>query len=165
MSSLLDEILDKLWGKAKEVSQFMLQLQKEKELADQLKMTVLPTTAMETETLKGVIPRPVGGILQKGSITTTSTYQTVASHVPTGKKTFQLTKIVISASKASWFKFRWNGADISSERLMDDKTIVIEHFPWDYADMVGDGSKSFDVQAKYDSESGACKVEIVGEEL
>jgi len=109
--------------------------------------------------------RPKGGVLAKGSVTTTSSYQTVASHTPAAGLTFQLAKIVISAEKAAWVKYRWAGSDISAERLLDDKTILIEHFPWDYKEMIGDGSKAFDVQAKYDSEAGKVNVEIVGENV
>lgn len=112
-----------------------------------------------------VIPRPMGGILAKGSVTTTSAYQTVASRVVTDALEFQLSKLMISAKKAAWIKWRWNGTTISAERLLDDKTILIEHFPWDYYFMLGDAAKAFDVQAKYDSEAGTLNVEIVGEEV
>lgn len=112
-----------------------------------------------------VIPRPKGGILQKGDVTTSGTYQTVAEVTVTLEKQFQLAKIVVSAQKAAWVKFRWDGSDISAERELDDITILIEHFPWDYYEMVGDGSKKFDVQAKQDSEAGTLNVEIVGEEV
>lgn len=109
--------------------------------------------------------RPQGGVLEKGSITSAVGYATVASHVVTTGKTFQLSKVMVSASKAAWIKYRWNGTDISAERNPDDKTIIIEHFPYDYYTMQGDGAKAFDVQAKYDSEAGTVNVEIVGEEV
>jgi len=112
-----------------------------------------------------VTVRPKGGILAKGSVTSTSSYATVASRTVTSGKSFQVSKIVVSASKAAWVKYRWNAADISAERLLDDKTIMIEHFPWDYYSMAGDGAKAFDVRAKYDSEAGTINVEIVGEEV
>jgi len=112
-----------------------------------------------------VIPRPKGGIKETGSITTSATYAAVASRTVTKGKTFQLSKVVLSAEKASWFKYRWGGVDISSERLMDDKTIVIEHFPWDYHSMLGDGSKKFEVRARQDTEVGTFTAEIVGEEI
>ena len=112
-----------------------------------------------------MIPRPKGGILEKGSITTTAAYTTVASRTVTSGKTFQLSKVVVSAEKAAWIKYRWADTDISAERLLDDKTILIEHFPWDYKEMVGDGTKAFEVQAKYYSEAGTVNVEIVGEEI
>jgi len=112
-----------------------------------------------------VIPRPKGGILAKGSVTTTGSYQTVASRTVTNGLLFQLSKVVVSAEKAAWIQYRWAGSVISAERLMDDKTILIEHFPWGYYAMLGDGAKAFDVQAKYYSEVGIVNVEIVGEEI
>lgn len=109
--------------------------------------------------------RPKGGVLEKDSITSAAAYATVASRVVTDGTDFQLSKIVVSAEKAAWIKYRWGGTDISCERLLDDKTILIEHFPWDYEDMEGDGVKAFDVQAKYESEAGTVNAEIVGEEV
>lgn len=118
-----------------------------------------------TLSLQEIIPRPKGGILAKGSVTTTASYATVATRTVTNGMSFQLSKIVISTSKAAWVKYRWNAVDISAERNLDDKTILIEHFPWNYYIMLGDGAKAFDVQAKYDSEAGTVNVEIVGEEV
>jgi len=112
-----------------------------------------------------IIPRPKGGILAKGSVTSTSSYATVATRTVTNAKTLQLAKIVISCSKAAWVQFRWDGTAFSAERLIDDQSILIEHFPWDYYPMPGNGSKSFDVQAKYESQAGTVNVEIVGEEV
>jgi len=112
-----------------------------------------------------VTVRPKGGILAKGSVTSTSSYATVATRTVTTGMSFQVSKILVSASKAAWVKYRWNAVDISAERLLDDKTIMIEHFPWDYYAMAGDGAKAFDVQTKYDSEAGTINVEIVGEEV
>ena len=112
-----------------------------------------------------MIPRPKGGILEKGSVTTTAAYTTVASRTVTSGKTFQLSKIVVSAEKAAWVKYRWAAVDISVERLIDGKCILFEHFPWNYYTMIGDGSKAFDVQAKYYSEAGKVNAEIVGEEV
>ena len=120
---------------------------------------VAPTVAAQ------MIPRPKGGILEKGSVTATAAYTSVASRTVTSGKTFQLSKIVISAEKAAWVKYLWAGSDISAERLLDDKTILIEHFPWNYKEMVGDGTKKFDVQAKYYSAAGTVNAEIVGEEV
>lgn len=109
--------------------------------------------------------RPTGGVLEKGSVASAAAYATVASRVVTDGKEFQLSKIVVSAVKAAWVKYRWDASDISCERLLDDKTILIEHFPWDYYEMEGDGAKAFDVQTKYETASGTVNVEIVGEEV
>jgi len=114
-----------------------------------------------------VIPRPKGGVLKKGSVTTTASYQTVASHVVTNGKTFQLAKILVSCDTDVMFKLRWNGADISAEVYVPAKVPFTDWFPWDYYAMVGDGVKIFDIQAKYPSggSAGTCHVEIVGEEV
>ena len=110
-------------------------------------------------------PRPKGGILETGSDTTAAAYASIAFVTVTDDKDFQLSKVVVSVEYATWIKYQWAGADISCERLMDEKTIMIEHFPWDYYDMEGDGAKVFDVQAKYYEEAGIVNVEIVGEEV
>lgn len=112
-----------------------------------------------------MIPRPFGELLAKGSETTTATYATIATHTVTDETELKLSKIVVSAEKAAWVKYRWAGSDLSAERLLDDKTLMLEHFSWDYSEMEGDGSKAFDVQAKYESEAGTVSVEIVGEEV
>ena len=126
-------------------------------------------TPVEVEIPEGREPefilRPKGGVKEKDKATTTASYATIVSHVVTDGVDFQLSKIVVSAEKAAWILYRWDGVVISAERLMDDKTLLIEHFPWDYEDMEGDGAKAFDVQAKYDSEAGTVSVEIVGEEV
>lgn len=109
--------------------------------------------------------RPMGGIISKGTATTTASYATIATRTVTTGKSFQVAKIVVSSTKAAFYKLRWNGTDISSERHMDDGTIAIEHFPWNYYTMAGDGAKAFDVQAKYDTEAGTTTVEIDGEEV
>lgn len=110
-------------------------------------------------------PRPKGGILVTGKKDTVVGWDTIASVTVTDDKDFQLSKVVVSVEYATWIKYRWAAADISCERLMDEKTILLEHFPWDYEDMEGDGSKAFDVQAKYYEETGIVNVEIVGEEV
>jgi len=112
-----------------------------------------------------VIVRPRGGILAKGSVTTTSAYQAVAQRVVTSGTTFQLSRLIFSAEKGAWVKWRWNGVDVGPEILLDDRTVGVLHFPWDYYDMEGDGVKVFDVQAKYYETSGTVNAEIVGEEV
>lgn len=112
-----------------------------------------------------MIPRPFGELLAKGSETTTAAYQTIATHTVTDGTELKLSKIMVSAQKAAWVKYRWAGEDLSAERLLDDVTLLLEHFSWDYEEMEGDGSKAFDVQAKWLSEAGKVSVEIVGEEV
>ncbi len=110
------------------------------------------------------ISRPTGGLYDDGTITTTSEYQTIATITPQNGYKFQVSKIVISCVKAIWFKLQWNGEDVTHERCMDDKTIVIEHFPWESFNCEGDGVKTFTIQAKYFSAAGVCNAEIYGEE-
>jgi len=112
-----------------------------------------------------VIPRPKGGVLAKGSITTTSEYQTVAEYTPTAGKTFQLTKILVSPEQDTWVSYWWNGIRISAEILLTGKIPFTDWFPWDYYPMQGDGSKKFEVKAKAYTTEGYCGVEIVGEEV
>jgi len=126
----------------------------------------IEVTQATPESLQGELrPRPKGGVLETGSDTTAAGYATIASVTVTDDKEFQLSKVVVSVEYATWIKYRWDAGDISCERLMDEKTILLEHFPWDYEDMEGDGAKAFDVQAKYYEEAGLVNVEIVGEEV
>ena len=111
------------------------------------------------------IPRPKGGVLEKGVDETEVGWVSIASHTVTDDKEFQLSKVVVSVEYATWIRYRWAEAVISCERLMDDKTILLEHFLWDYYTMEGDGALFFDVQAKYYEETGRVNVEIVGEEV
>jgi len=114
-----------------------------------------------------VIPRPKGGIRDKGSVTSTDTYQTVVSRTVTNAKTFQLAKILISCSEDVMYKLRWNGADISAEVIVPADTPWTDWFPWSAYDMDGDGTKAFDIQVKYPSgaSAGTCHVEFMGEEV
>jgi len=135
-------------------------------IASEVLTGTVEVTQATAESLQAELrPRPKGGILETGSDTTAAAYATIASVTVTDDKDFQLSKVVVSTEYAAWIKYRWAGADISCERLMDEKTILLEHFPWDYEDMEGDGAKAFDVQAKYYEEAGKVNVEIVGEEV
>lgn len=112
-----------------------------------------------------VIPRPKGGVNDDGSITTTSSYQTVAEITVTDGYTFQVSRVVISAEKAAYVQFYWDGSAISPELLLDDYCILPLHFPWDYHEMIGDGSKKFEVKAKQYSTASTVTAEIIGEEV
>lgn len=122
---------------------------------------------VEQPSLLEVIPRPKGEIIEKGSVTTTTSYQTVASRVVTDGSTFQLAKIVVSCPEDVMYKLRWNGTDISAEVYIAGKLPFTDWFPWDYYTMEGDGAKTFDIQVKYPTGSAAdtCHAEIVGEEV
>lgn len=113
------------------------------------------------------IARPKGGVLEKGSITTTGSYQTVASRVVTNGKTLQLAKIIVSCDEDVIYKLRWDGTDISAEIYVSGGIPFTDWFPWDYYAMAGDGAKAFDIQAKFPSggSAGTCHAEIVGEEV
>jgi len=114
-----------------------------------------------------VIPLPKGGILKKGSVTTTNTYQTIASHVVTSAKTFKLTKILISCDQDVMYQLRWAGTGISAEVLVMAKIPFTDWFPYAYYDMLGDGLKVVDIRVKYPSggSAGICNVELVGQEV
>lgn len=116
---------------------------------------------------KEVIAKPKGKIKAKGSVTTTSTYQTVAEITVTKDKTFHLAKLTVSCSEDVMVKIRWDGTDISIEYYVMAKLPFTDWFPWDYHAMLGDGTKKVDVQAKYPSGGTAATVycEICGEEV
>jgi len=113
------------------------------------------------------IPRPKGGVLEKGSVTTTATYQTIASRTVTSGKTLQLAKILISCPQDVMYRLRWDGTVISAEVYVSAAIPWTDWFPWDYYTMLGDGTKKFDVQVKYptDGVEATCNAEIVGEEV
>ena len=114
-----------------------------------------------------VIPKPMGGKIAKGNITTTGSYQTVAELAITTAKTFQLTKILISCDQDIMYKIRWNGTDISTEVIVPANIPFTDWFPWNYYTMLGNGTKKIDIQAKYptDGYGGTCYAEINGEEV
>lgn len=135
-------------------------------IAAELITGAVEVTQSKAESLQAELrPRPKGGILETGKKDTVVGWDTIASHEVTDGKDFQLSKVVVSVEYATWIKYRWAGADISCERLMDEKTILLEHFPWDYEDMEGGDARAFDVQAKWYEEEGIINVEIVGEEV
>lgn len=112
-----------------------------------------------------VIPRPKGGVSEKGTATTTATYATVVEYAVTNGKAFQLAKITVACKENTWIKIRWNSADISIEYLVSGAVPFTDWFPWDWKTISGDGAKKIDIQAKYDSAAGDVYAEIVGEEV
>lgn len=105
-------------------------------IAAELITGAVEVTQATAESLQAELrPRPKGGILVTGKKDTVVGWDTIASHQVTEDKEFQLSKVVVSVEYATWIKYRWAGADISCERLMDEKTIMLEHFPWDYEEM------------------------------
>lgn len=135
-------------------------------IASEVMTGTVEVTQATAESLQAELrPRPKGGILETGVETTGAGYARVAHVTVKDGKSFQLSKVVVSAELATWIEYRWDDAVISCERLMDEKTILLEHFPWDYEEMEGDGSKAFEVWARYYEELGQVNVEIVGEEV
>lgn len=114
-----------------------------------------------------VIARPKGGIIGKGSVTTTDTYATVATHEVTDGLTFQLAKVLVSCDKDVMFKIRWDGSTVGAEIYVAGEIPFTDWFPWDYYEMLGDGAKDVDIQVKYPTggEAGTCHAELVGEEV
>lgn len=117
--------------------------------------------------VSAVVPRPKGGELAKGSVTTTDTYAVVASHIVTDGKELQLAKILVSCPEDVMYRLKWDGTVISAEVFVYRGVPFTDWFPWDYYDMPGDGSKKFEVEVKFPSGGVAatCHVEIVGEEV
>jgi len=115
----------------------------------------------------GVIPRPMGGVQEKGTVTTTDTFQTVASKVVSTGKKFQLAKILVGCSEDVEFQLRWDGSVVCGPVTLSGKIPFTDWFPWNYKEMIGDGSKAVDIQARYPSggSAGSCYGEIVGEEV
>lgn len=119
------------------------------------------------DTISEVVPLPKGGIIVKGSVTTTDTYQTIASYTVTSLKTFKLTKILVSCDQDVMYQLRWAGIAISAEVLVMAKIPFTDWFPYDYYTMLGDGLKEVDIQVKYPSggSAGTCHAEILGQEM
>lgn len=134
------------------------------DLPDYTKQIVVSVDVEQPAQLE-VIPRPKGGIKEKGSVTTASSYQTVAYRTVTSGKTFQPSRVIVSAEKAAYIQFYWDGTAISPAFLLDDYSVMPLHFPWGYHTMVGDGSKKFEVKAKYYASASTVSAEIVGEEV
>jgi len=114
-----------------------------------------------------VIPKPVGTTKAKGSATTTSDYATIAEIVVTKDKTFHLAKVVVSCPEDVVFKLVWDGEDISVEYCVMGKLPFTDWFPWGWHPCKGDGTKKFEVQAKYPSGGTAATAycELSGEEV
>jgi len=113
-----------------------------------------------------VIPKPLVNAKAKGSATTNSDYATIAEIVVTKDKTFHLAKVVVSCPEDVMFKLVWGGEDISVEYYVMGKLPFTDWFPWGWHPCFGDGSKKFELQAKYPSGGTAETVhaEICGEE-
>lgn len=114
-----------------------------------------------------VIPKPLGTTKAKGSATTTPDYATIAEIAVAKDKTFHLAKVVVSCSEDVMFKLLWDEEDISPEYYVMGKLPFTDWFPWSWHPCVGDGSKKFELQAKYPpgGTAGVVNAEICGEEV
>jgi hypothetical protein len=113
-----------------------------------------------------VIPRPMGGSKDEGSVTTTANYQEVAAITPGKGYTLQLAKSLVSCDQDVMYKLQWNALDIGPEVLVAAKTPTPDWYPWGYEVMEGDGALKLALLAKYPSggSAGTCFGELVGEE-
>ncbi len=138
------------------------------DLPDYTTEIVISLTMQEQDlTNLPVIPRPKGGVLAKGDITTGASYVSVAEAVITSGKQFQITKILVSCTKDVQYKLVWDSTDIGAEVIVPATVPFTDWFPWDYYLMLGNGSKKIQLQAKYPTggEAGTCHAEINGEEI
>jgi len=119
---------------------------------------------------RNVVPRPIGSITVKGSVTTTDTYQDVGNckYTVTKDKIFKLAKITVSCSEDVMVKVVFGDTDISIEYYVMAKLPFTDWFPEGYNrdNLKGDGSKQIKIQAKYPSGGAAATVyaELSGEE-
>jgi hypothetical protein len=113
---------------------------------------------------QNVSVRPKGGVLANGFLTTTSAYQKVTFRKITSGKKFQLSRIMINAEKAAVVYLSWNEARVGIEMILDNKSLAIIHYPFNYYEMIGDGNKEVAIFAKYYSQGSTVSVEICGEE-
>jgi len=113
-----------------------------------------------------VIARPQGGIHVKGAILTGAAYATVCERLVALNKQFQLSKTIVSSKEDVYYKLVWGTDDKSIEVYVPAKTPLPDWYPWNYETIVGDGVKTFKVQAKTPSggTNATCQAEIVGEE-
>lgn len=111
------------------------------------------------------IPRPKGGVLESDSGETTPSFLGYAERVVTDGYKFHPSKVVISVEKASLVRYRWHDAYIGAPRFLDDMTTLLEHFPYNWYEMEGNGLKAFTIYATSLSETGDIHSEISGEEI
>jgi len=119
---------------------------------------------------RNVVPRPVGRIVAKGSVTTGASYANVGdcAYTVTKDKTFKLAKISVSCSEDVMVKVVFGSDDLSIEYYVMAKLPFTDWFPpgWQCGELRGDGSKQIKIQAKYPSGGAAatCYAELDGEE-
>jgi len=114
-----------------------------------------------------LIARPKGGVHVKGAILTGAAYATVCERIVPLNKQFQLSKTIVSSKEDVYYKLVWDVTDVSIEVYTPSKTPLPDWYPWNYETVVGDGVKTFKIQAKTPSggTNATCQAEIVGEEV
>lgn len=110
-----------------------------------------------------VIPRPTAQIRERATVSTTTSYKTIVSHIITANKYFYITKIIAT----------WSGTDEQQiQALLGTEVVgeyhssayVIDYFAHDVK-LLGDGIKTFRIQAKATSTTAALTGIINGEEV
>lgn len=110
-----------------------------------------------------VIPRPTAQIRERATVSTTTSYKTIVSYTITTNKTFYATKIIVT----------WTGTDEQQiQVILGDEIVgeyhssayIIDYFPHDVK-LLGDGMKTFKIQAKATSATAALTGIINGEEV
>ena len=142
------------------------------ELIERITREVTTQTISEIrEVIREVIPKPIGAVRDYGSVTTTSSYVTVAKIKPRQGTKFKLTKIIVSCPEDVLCKLRWAGQDLGPEVYVMAKLPFTDWFPYgfktkDGKDLTGDGSQLIELQVKYPSGGTAatCFGEISGDE-
>ena len=142
------------------------------ELIERITREVTTQTLTEIrEVIKEVIPKPIGSIRDYASVTTTTSYQTVAKIKPRQGTIFKLTKIIVSCPEDILCKLRWAGQDLGPEVYVMAKLPFTDWFPYgfktkDGKDLTGDGSQLIELQVKYPSGGTAavCFGELSGDE-
>lgn len=109
--------------------------------------------------------RPKGGKLIVADDNTLDEMFAIVSYVIPLGKTFNLAKTTISVEKATYIAIAWDMELIAAIRMLDDMSILIDHYPKDYAPMVGDDNKAFEIYCWQVEESGQISVDVSGEEI
>jgi len=118
-----------------------------------------------------VITRPKGKVLERGDVTFTgpgADWERVAYHTPDDGDRFELSKILVSCEDAVVYRLRWGGETIGAERVYVTGGLPFtDWFPWNYNEMEGDGSLTFElwVRDPSDASTATCYAEIVGEDV
>ena len=114
-----------------------------------------------------VLARPMGGVLDVDSVTTTAAYATVASYKPPNNYRLELSKILVSCPEDVMYQLWWGGEAFGAEVYVTGGIPFTDWFPWNYKYMEGDGTKEFELKVKYPTGGAAavCHAEVVGEEM